>query len=115
MYIIKRIQLIPFALMTAWISGLMSLAAVFLIPAYASLLGGGYDITDIIGHGDYQIIFWLIGPIILGYIFGFLGGILTAVLYNLWAHLVGGIKIEIDQVAEPQPPQPPRSSLNVQQ
>ncbi|MDD5342215.1 MAG: hypothetical protein PHH01_03110 [Patescibacteria group bacterium] len=92
MYEIKKISVIGSALMAGWISGCLSLISLVVsIIFYASFLIDS-DAGWIIGFG--------IGLVVLGYIAGFIFGVLVAWLYNLWSDWVGGVKLEICQIAE---------------
>ena len=73
------------------------IGALFMIPFVAIM-----SAIDPMMNGDFTPFGWIFGgfaiillPIIYG-VLGFIGGIICAALYNLFAMLVGGIKVELE-------------------
>jgi len=64
-----------------------------------SLMGAGMAGSDgfAIGGGGVVIgiVYMIVPPIIYG-IFGFIGGAIGALIYNIFAGMVGGIEIEVE-------------------
>ncbi len=74
-----------------------------LIIILYSLLGagvvGGNEALAIGGGGVVIGILVMVGLPILYAIIGFIGGAIAALIYNIFAGLVGGIEIEVESVA----------------
>ena len=91
-----------YSVMALVLSLLISIPYGLIIIAYgifgASLIGG--DAALAVGGGGVIIgILVMIGIPIMYSIIAFIGGALAALLYNLFAHYVGGIEIEVEGIA----------------
>ncbi|MBU0707750.1 hypothetical protein KKG41_05260 [Patescibacteria group bacterium] len=93
MYEIKKINAVSLALICGWITALLSI--IYLI--FILLVSGGFWFY---GTSPTELVRFLPFAVIAGYIAGFIVGALVALLYNLWAQWVSGIKIDIHQIME---------------
>ncbi|MFA6098752.1 MAG: hypothetical protein WCV50_03180 [Patescibacteria group bacterium] len=95
MYEIKKLNIISLAKITTFISvGGYLLWAVFAIPLI--LLSSGYSSSHFLDmdtsyFGILGVFIGLIGSAVVG----FIGGLISAVIYNLVAAWIGGLKLEI--------------------
>lgn len=97
---VSRIGVLPLAKMLAvtyaflglFIGGIVSLFAVM-----GAAMGGamGKDAGGGLGAMIFGVGAVIVLPIVYGCL-GFVGGLITSVLYNLVAKVVGGIEIELD-------------------
>lgn len=75
--------------------GLVFGLLVSLIGAFGVFLGGGAgDGNAIVGGAILSLMAVVIYPLFLG-VGGFIGGIITALIYNFVAGVVGGIRLEL--------------------
>ena len=95
MYEIKKLNVISCALAGMWILGLMAIMYMLM----AALLFGVFTHGYYGGNVSYSLGF-ISGLVFVGGITGFIGGAIFALLYNLWASWVGGIKMDICQIVE---------------
>ena len=76
--------------------GLVIGLMVSLIGAAGILLGGGAgDGNALIGGAIISLMAVVIYPLFLG-VSGFIGGVITALIYNLVAGVVGGVCLELE-------------------
>jgi hypothetical protein len=89
-----------YAVMALVLSLLISIPyGLFIMVFGAAALGTGEYGSMLAGGGAIVIgILVMIGLPILYAIFGFIGGAIGALLYNLFAGIIGGIEIEVENV-----------------
>lgn len=94
MHIVKSVGVMSFAKIMGLIYGCMGLifAPLFLL---FGLLGSlvGQDKTPF--AGIFGVVFAILMPVLYG-VMGFITGAIGALLYNLFARLVGGFELELD-------------------
>lgn len=96
MVTVKRFGVLSVGIISGIISAIGGLIAGMMMAGMVSLVPLYEDI-----YGDLGAFGWIFGgmalfffPVIYG-AFGFIGGIITAALYNLFTRWVGGIQLEI--------------------
>jgi hypothetical protein len=104
---IQAIPLMPFALMIACIAAVIGLIlGIFYALMFGAILSAIPSTTGIDLSG-FSILFG-VGAIIIMPIIGFIGGLIEgliiAVLYNVLAPRIGGIKLRFKEGGQPPPP-----------
>jgi len=105
MIVIKRVGVLSLGTMCGILSAIMGLIFAliwwmlfsiisFFVESYGGMYGGDYGMDGMMWLGGGMVV--IIGPIFYGVI-GFIGGIISGALYNLFARWVGGIKVELRQ------------------
>src|SRR5215469_2270897 len=101
---IRRFGVISFANISGLLYGLLGLV----VGAFVSLLSlFGAALSSATGNGNpFRQLFGVAAifllPIIYG-IIGWIGGVITAALYNLVSGIVGGVEVECDQLSPSAP------------
>ena len=94
--VIKKVGVLSLGKISGAVYGMMGLLVGFIFAA-VSLLGGFGAMAQESSAPILGMFFGvgaiIIFPVMYG-VMGFIGGLLTALLYNLTANLVGGIEIE---------------------
>ncbi len=102
MYEIKKLHVMPLALMTGFIVG--SIYLIMLLFFMFIIVPTGLAINDLMPFSVSSSAgaFLVMIPFMAGggFIMGFVIGGLVALIYNLWSDWVGGIKMDIYQIAE---------------
>lgn len=88
--VIKRFDVLSVAKMSAIIAAAIGLIAAVLFLLFGGLLGRG----GLLGFGG-GLLGVIVLPIIYG-VFGFIGGLVQAFVYNFAAGFVGGVRIETE-------------------
>ena len=92
---LKRVDVGSLAIMYGAIGAALGLIAALLLLVFGGMMSGlGGNNVPGLGAG-VGIVGIIVFPLIYG-IGGLIGGALTAVFYNLFAGVVGGVKIEIE-------------------
>ena len=106
MMTVKRFDILSVAYIYAILSAAMGLIGGFFYAVFFTVFFtiAGSLASEVSGFGALGIGFiWIIAiigfPIIYG-IFGFIGGIIGAALYNVFSKWIGGIKVEFATAAE---------------
>ncbi len=97
--VLKRIGVLSMAKFQAILMALMGLVVTlfFVVVAFlgGAVLGGSFDLGVMLGGLGTLV---LIGtPVIFG-LYGFITGAIGALLYNLVSKLVGGLKMEFEEL-----------------
>jgi Transmembrane domain of unknown function (DUF3566) len=98
MHIIKSVGVLSIAKIMALIHACLGLifAPIFLLIGFLGALVGIHK-TPL--QGVLSIVFALLMPVFYGVV-GFITGAIGALLYNLFANLVGGFELELEQKPE---------------
>lgn len=89
MYEVKKIDVLSCGKISGVFGLLVGVIFTFLISMFSYFIGSMFG-------GDSRISFYMYVIFIISYgIFGFLGGIISALIYNGVAGLTGGIKVEL--------------------
>lgn len=95
---LKRVGILSVALFGAAAGAAMGLLAglmMVLFSGFAAAIGqgaGGPNAAQLVGTGLGMLI---MAPLLYG-VFGFFGGLINAILYNLVAGMTGGIEIDLE-------------------
>lgn len=95
--ILRRIDPMSLAKVQAVVYGILLFALAVPSACFGAMVGslGSEYGGDAFGAG-FGLALIIVYPI-LGVIFGFIGGLLTAWIYNLVADRIGGVQLEFDQ------------------
>ena len=93
MVTVRRIDPVSLAKTYAAVSGVLSLCVALPVGCAFSVIGAAAD-GGALGAG-FGLFALVVYPV-MGVVFGFIGGFLFAVVYNLVADRVGGIELELD-------------------
>ncbi len=104
MVTIKKFGVLSVGVMWGILSAIAGLLVGLWMAGWFSILSGFTPAGTMFGekYGPFEWIFSglviIIAPVFYG-VFGFVGGIISAALYNLFARWTGGIKVELQQEA----------------
>ena len=97
--IIKRIDVMSAAIMGAATAAALGLIAGLFIAAFGGAMSNFGNNSSFGNSGGFGsglgIVAVVLFPVLYGF-FGFIGGAIYAALYNLFAGMVGGIKVELE-------------------
>lgn len=98
-YHLTRVAVFAFARLNAFLVGTLGLLTVLMqiiTFTYRYFTVGGYDVPyiKILGVISLQGVFFIITSLIVGWIIG----LVVSFVYNWWAKLVGGIKMELEEL-----------------
>jgi len=113
---IRRFSVFSVAKIQGLLAFVIGLLIGIMYGLFFMILGG--FMSSLAPRGDSQalggvssvvvgLIFMIVIPVFYG-ILGFIGGLIAALVYNLAAGVVGGVRFELEGVAQPYAPPPPQ-------